>query len=379
MRACGSLVTALVLLSAVAGCSDADHAATPEPSVDAALPRVSLEVAQGDAPAEYALSWASGQAFDVYVATSPDASLSEATQLASDATSPFRWQAEDTSERRYFSLARDGVVMTTAAMRLLPLEGGRNFRDLGGYETSDGQRVRWGRVFRSGAMHKLTAADYEFLGKLGIATVCDYRAEAERQRQPTQWAAEGAEYLTFPDPEDTAGSSFMTVFKDPEITPAKVSDAMAAGYASIAKQHAPAYAAMFDRLAAGEIPLAFNCSAGKDRAGMSAALLLTALGVPRETVVEDYALSEQYVDYMAEFLDDEEASAETATEPDPYAFLKQLPREVVAPLMRSDPKYVTQALDDLEAEFGSLDAFIRDELEVTEAELRSIKAALLES
>ena len=370
MRQLRFLAIALGLCGVLAGCAESDE------GVAEALPPVALSVEQGDAPEEYLLTWSPELSVDVYLASQPSVEPAAANRLAENETSPFRWRAEDLSERRYFSLMRDGQVLATAAVRLLPLEGGRNFRDLGGYKTSDGRRVRWGRVFRSGAMHRLTKQDYEYLSKLGISTGCDYRSKAEREREPTRWLAEGAEYLSFPDPEESAGSSFMTVFQDPEVTPNKVADAMAAGYASIAKQHAPAYAAMFDRLAAGEIPLAFNCSAGKDRAGLSAALLLTALGVPRETVVADYALSESYVDYMAEFVGDDEPDIEA--ESDPYAFLRKLPRELVAPLMRSDPKYIERALDDLESEFGSLAIFLREELEVTESELATIKAALLE-
>lgn len=337
---------------------------------------IDLRVSAGTSPNGYVLTWASASPLDIYVADTPEAPLNEARRIATSVEAPqYAWQAED-QRRRYFFLATEATVVAKAAVRLLPLEGGRNFRDLGGYETVGGQRVRWGRVFRSGTMHELTDADHRYLASLGITTICDYRSKAERNRQPTRWLAGDADYLTFEDPEDAAGGSMMAMFRDPAITPEQVSDGMAAGYAEIAKQHAEAYAAMFDRLAAGEIPLAFNCSAGKDRAGMSAALLLTALGVPRSTVVADYALSEQYVDYAAAFLEEEPSSSGTE---DPYAFLRELPRPVVAPLLRSDPKYVERALADLAAEFGSVEAFIRTELKVTEAELASIKAALLES
>ena len=153
---------------------------------------------------------------------------------------------------------------------------------------------------------------------------------------------------------------------------------MAAGYVDIAKNEAEGYTKMFDRLAVGDIPLAFNCSAGKDRAGTAAALLLTALGVPRETVVYDYSLSDDYVDYMDEFLNDE-ARAEAAADPDnPYAFLFQLPPEKVAPLMASHPMYIEATFDALDEEYGSVMSFIRTELDVTESELAAIRAALLE-
>jgi protein-tyrosine phosphatase len=184
------------------------------------------------------------------------------------------------------------------------------------------------------------------------------------------------DYVYFPDPaSDPADNYFTRVLFEPNVTPEMVADAMAKGYPAMAKEQAPAYSEMFDRLAAGEIPLAFNCSAGKDRAGTGAALLLTALGVPRETVVADYALSETYVDYMAEFT----GSAEDPISADsPYAYLAKMPPELLAPLMRSDPRYIETTFQTLEAEYGSVMNFIETELGVTEAELQSIRSTLLE-
>jgi predicted acylesterase/phospholipase RssA len=79
-----------------------------------------------------------------------------------------------------------------AATRVLPLEGGRNFRDLGGYETQDGQHVKWGRLFRSGALARLTPSDYDSLSAFGIRVVCDFRSRAERADEPTRWRADPA-------------------------------------------------------------------------------------------------------------------------------------------------------------------------------------------
>src|SRR5690606_38523055 len=71
--------------------------------------------------------------------------------------------------------------------RVLPLSGGRNFRDIGGYTTRDGRLVRWGRVYRSGVMSYFTPEDLAHLDTLGIHTVCDFRTAAERRREPTRW------------------------------------------------------------------------------------------------------------------------------------------------------------------------------------------------
>ena len=72
-------------------------------------------------------------------------------------------------------------------LRRLPLEGASNLRDLGGYATADGRHVRWGLVYRSDQLARLTDNDYEYLARLGIATVCDFRRDDERQRAVTRW------------------------------------------------------------------------------------------------------------------------------------------------------------------------------------------------
>ena len=338
----------------------------------------SFSVEHGASPNDYLLQWETDvpdAAVRLEVSSHPDAA--DAEVIAEDITAgEFQWTAPPPPSRRYFSVAPASGEAVQGAVRLLPLEGGRNFRDLGGYATEDGRRVRWGRVYRSGVMTNLTAGDYEYLASLGIATICDYRSEQERHEEPTRWGAGQVDYVTFPDPATPAGSSLAGVLSNPDVTPQAVADAMAAGYTQIAKDHASSFGTMFDRLAAGEIPLAFNCSAGKDRAGISAALLLTALGVPRATVVADYALSEQLVDYVAEFRGG--ADHEGAEEGGAYAFLAALPLELLTPLMRSDPRYIEYALAWMDEEYGSVMNFIREELDVTGAELSAIRAALLE-
>ena len=329
--------------------------------------------------ATYRVAWTSvpeGAPLRIEVSSDPATPPGEGQLIGTFANADaFNYVVEgEPRERRYFTLIPEGGAPMKTATRLLPLEGGRNFRDLGGYETEDGRTVKWGTVFRSGVMSELTADDYGYLSSLGIQVVCDLRAADERASEPTNWDAGEIEYLTFADPVSD-GMGFLSVLMEPDVTPERVADAMAEGYVGIAKDQDPAYTAMFDRLAAGETPLAFNCSAGKDRAGTGAALILTALGVPRQTVVADYALSETFVDYMAAFMGEE---AREGMVDSPYAFLMQLPPEVVAPLMRSDPRYIEATFDALEAEYGSVMAFIQTELEVTDAELAAIRRNLLE-
>lgn len=265
--------------------------------------------------------------------------------------------------------------------RLLPLEGGRNFRDLGGYKTVDGRTVKWRKIFRSGVMHKLTEKDHAYLSELGIKTICDFRAADERKHQPTDWKAAGVtDYVVFPDPADNDISTnpmFKTLM-NPDATPEDVRKGMAKQYVQIAYDHVPNYTQMFDRLAAGDIPLAFNCSAGKDRAGTSAALVLTALGVPRETVVHDYSLSETYVNYMEAYFGDDTRNEVRQYRNKMMQAFYDMPLDKVAPLLESNPIYIESSFAALDEKYGSVMNFIQTELDVTDEALNAIRSALLE-
>lgn len=341
----------------------------------------SVTAEHGETANDYTISWDGGAPVTIEVSTDPAFAAREGEAIGTFEGGTATWSAKGDPARRYFRLTADGGASKEVAVRLLPLEGGRNFRDLGGYETEDGKTIKWGKVFRSGVMSGLTDGDYKYLGDLGIATVCDFREADERASEPTDWRAGEIEYMTFappPEERDGANNPMFAVFQDPEATPDDVRTAMATGYPSIAKNEDEGYTAMFDQLAAGQIPLAFNCSAGKDRAGTAAAILLIALGVPRETVVEDYALSDDYVDYMAEFLSDEaRAKAAKEGEESPYAFLMKFPPEMVAPLMESNPIYIESTLDAMEKEHGSVLSYIQEEFDVTDEELSAIRRALL--
>lgn len=255
--------------------------------------------------------------------------------------------------------------------RVLDLEGGRNFRDLGGYRTADGQQVKWRTVFRSGTPANLTANDYKTLDKLGIRAFCDFRANDEREAEPNRYAAANSDIEYWTRDYRMDSGNLMGVLMGPDAGAEKSRATMTAFYRVLPEEQAEAYREMFHLLAAGKTPLAFNCSAGKDRAGTGAALLLTLLGVPREAVVADYALSDDVVDYRKEM-------TESAAKNPAYAGLAKLPWETVEPLLASDPVYIEAALDALAKKYGSVDAFIEKQLGVTPAMKKAIRAHLLE-
>jgi protein-tyrosine phosphatase len=247
-----------------------------------------------------------------------------------------------------------------AHSRLLPLEGGQNFRDLGGYRTRDGRTVRWGVLYRSGSMHGLTAADFAYLQKLGIRTVCDFRSTDERKSEPVAWPAGHAPRVFADDYKlDMGGLDFRSAGG---WTGDQARQHMAEIYPRMLDQFNGQYKRMFAQLLAGNVPLAFNCSAGKDRTGIAAALLLTALDVPRETVIEDYLLSNRY-------LDPKKAAAGASA----WQALNQLPPPVLQALMGVDRSYIEGVFRVIDAHAGGAEGYLRDAFGLSRADLVKLR------
>ncbi len=256
--------------------------------------------------------------------------------------------------------ARPAAAARTAHDRLVPLQGGQNFRDLGGYRTSDGRIVKWGMLYRSGAMNALTPADFATLAQRGLRTVCDLRDTRERSKAPVGWPT-GHAPSVFADDYDMTGA--MRELADPALDGVKARAMMQRTYADLPFRFAGQYRRMFAELAAGHAPLAVNCSAGKDRTGVAAALLLTVLGVPRATVMQDYLLSNRYFD----------PARAAAQDPNTAAFAQRLPADAVKALMGVEPAYLDAAFAAIEARPGGLAAYLRDQLGLDPATVRRLR------
>lgn len=250
--------------------------------------------------------------------------------------------------------------------RIIPLQGGRNFRDLGGYLTGDDRRVKWRTLFRSGSMVGLTPADYESLAKLSIKTVCDLRTIQERQAEPNRWC-QVANIRYWAHEHRHSFGELRQLMASAAPTPELARAAMIQGYRRLPFEQAPAHRELFNRLAAGEVPLVFNCSAGKDRAGTAAALILSVLGVPRETVVEDYVLTDRVLDLESILM----GTAHRGV------LMNQAPG-IVAAVLKADASYLHAALDAVEERHGTVAAYLQDALGITEEVSCEIRQRLLE-
>lgn len=267
----------------------------------------------------------------------------------------------------------DGLLMTYR--RLLPLEGGSNFRDLGGYTTGDGRTVKRGLLFRSGAMTSLTAADQVYLQQFDFSTVVDLRSSEELELLPNRWVENaGIDYLV----HDYRIGDMMANLVDEqgERQPMEVL------YEHFHKQLQPQLRLFFDALLKERTPLVVNCSAGQDRTGVTSALLLTALGVPREAVLEDYLLSTDFRRPAAEMGDVDLVAASRDN-----AFAKLMlaynseeggARKRLKPLVTgTGVPYVEFTLARIEADYGSVASWLEQEVGIDSAELARLRELYL--
>jgi len=188
---------------------------------------------------------------------------------------------------------RDTGPMTQAHPRILALEGASNLRDIGGWPVAGGRRVRHGLAFRSAALHGLTEDDLGHLARTGLRTVCDLRGAQEAARAPSRLPPGAAAH---PLPiEPFVGASLKDMLERGAATGEGATDVLRQAYLSYVSDHLPVYRRLFALLLEEERrPLLFHCSAGKDRTGIGAALILTVLGADRATVVEDYVATDRF-------------------------------------------------------------------------------------
>lgn len=301
---------------------------------------------------------------DLYLADMADAPKGTWRKVAAGTTADQARVKVAEGHRPYFALKPAVGQTVWVSDRALPLQGGRNFRDLGGYRSADGRTVRWGLIYRSGSMSKLTAADQTYLQRLGIRTVCDFRTKDERQQDPNAWA-QATKLNYWSRDYAMSGADLESLFQG-KVGEKEVREKMADLYRTLPFEQAPAYRAMFAQLLADKAPLAFNCTAGKDRAGLAAALVLTALGVPFETVSKDYQLTNTY---LPESL---------AADPHFKSAVSALPKTTVDALMAADPAYLAAAFDEIKRRYGSVDAYFAKELKLGDSERTKLKTRYLE-
>lgn len=255
--------------------------------------------------------------------------------------------------------------------RHIVLEGAANFRDLGGYETADGHHVRWGKFYRSDDLGSLTPADVEKVSALGIELVCDFRSDQEKQAEPDRLPKEnppavldlaiGAESFMVKDLRERISSG--------NLDGLDLRGMMIEGNRQFATTFSPQYAAMFERITKPEnLPVLVHCTAGKDRAGFASAMILSVLGVPRKTVMEDFLLTNHYT--------------ASATEKQLLMIkvfsLFRADTDALRPLFGVEPSYLEAAFQTIDEKYGDFDTYRREALGLDDAEVAAFRTLALE-
>lgn len=258
----------------------------------------------------------------------------------------------DPDRRHYFLLRTERGCELGGSERRFNLDGAPNVRDLGGYETAGGGQVRWGALYRAGRLSSLSAQDQTYLSNLNIGTICDFRAVNEHIGERTDLGAAAAyRSINIPiRPGDQRG-----VAAEREAGHGVGHDdmifAMRSVYEQLALNQSAAYRRMFEHLLDnGEGGFLMHCSAGKDRTGFGCALLLSALGVSRRTVLDDYLLTNSYyppegeVDYML----------------NKYGHFLKNDADIrgIAPMLEAREEYLRVAFDAIDRNFPDMNAYL---------------------
>ncbi len=243
--------------------------------------------------------------------------------------------------------------------RVVLLEGASNVRDLGGYRAGDGRQVRFGMVFRSASLARLTSADQQRLATLGLRSICDFRGRRERARAPSRLKVlRGVSVHSLPI-EPRVGASLGDIVATGRATGEDVLAVLRSAYLAYVGDHAASYRGLFQLLLQpGLAPLLFHCSAGKDRTGFGAALILAALGVSWDQIVADYLATNRLW----------EADSELA---------RGLPPEIAEPLLRVHPELLSAAFDEIRGRFGSLEHYFATMLGLDRAARARLQDRLL--
>src|SRR5476649_812830 len=248
---------------------------------------------------------------------------------------------------------------TSSLPYVVALEGGSNFRDLGGYRTTDGHTVRKGVVFRSAHLGTLTDRDRAALGRLGVRTVVDLRGVDEAAETPHRIDGTGAR-IVGAHIEPRIGEKIRAAVEDGSASPFLMMQYLTEHYRDYPRHCTPGFRTLFATLSDGtHRPLVFHCTAGKDRTGFASALLLTLLGVPWDTVMEDYLrTNDLWVGHIGRY--------------------PELDIDTRAAIIEARRPYLEAAFEVVRADFGSPEAFAEKALGLDAAARVRLKADLLD-
>jgi protein-tyrosine phosphatase len=241
--------------------------------------------------------------------------------------------------------------------RHLPLSGASNFRDLGGYVGQEGRPVKWRKIFRSDHLANLSAEDLQQIQSIGIKRSFDFRGVQESQAQAYDWPDIQRHSLSI-EPTVVQRLQAQHLTGKP-LTAADALDAMQTTYRDFVRVDSGRFAQLFEHFLDQPEPLLFHCTAGKDRTGLAAALVLYALGVSEADIWRDYLLTNQ--------LYKRNSIGATSLAPD-----------VLKIVWEVQESFLQASLEEIHARYGSVQNYLNQELNLTPAALLRLQSLYLD-
>jgi protein-tyrosine phosphatase len=272
------------------------------------------------------------------------------------------------ASRHYFRLRDQHGTEVLAMERKLGMQGTPNFRDFGGYRTAEGRQVKWGYLFRSGQLSALSDQDVALLDSLQLDLVFDFRREEEQQSDLSRLPGHGAPRVVSLPIIPGSNSRFFEEGGEQRGGSAAMFEFMLDINREFVGIQTETYGRMFSQiLQVEDARFLVHCAAGKDRTGFAAAIVLLALGVPREVVVQDYLLTGRFFRPERE-LDRLRAKYQ----------LEHMEAAAILPMLEVHADYLEVALDHIEESYGSVAEYLSRALGVGPAELAELQRRYLD-
>ncbi|GAA1278891.1 MULTISPECIES: tyrosine-protein phosphatase [Streptomyces] len=254
------------------------------------------------------------------------------------------------------------------------LAGVRNFRDVGGLPTVDGRRVKQGVLFRSGHLAHATDEDAAFLSSLGLHTIFDFRNAADQRLEGPDVTLPGVRNVNLPLTDPADGAEFWQMVRDGNLddlraalAEGQAADRMITSYRAIITERTAEHSQVLHSLAEDSVPALMHCAAGKDRAGLSIAVTLLAVGVERDAIEADYlesnATHRRYKVHRS-------SASKDAMSPEVM--------ELLSPLFDARATYLAAAFEQVAQTWGSTDRYLEEGLKLSAAQRERLRERLLD-
>jgi len=300
---------------------------------------------------------------DIYVSNNDSVfpSTPFLTANSNDYIAIIKSDSNEVAARKFFRLKVAGTTSDVITNRFFDLDSIQNFRDIGGYITSDHHRVRWGKIYRSGSFYKMTPDDSLEINSLGIKTLIDLRSTDVRRKVVERYT--GVNNIRIPIAYN--GYSYISQkVMDGQFLRGDAIIHTQDTYRDMVTNFAKEYAAFFDYLCDEQnYPIVFHCYLGKDQSGLATYFLLKALDVPLDEIEDDYMASEIGIDRTM-LIKDADSLSESR-------------QEAFTMLTKTDLSYLRYGISCIREKSGSVEDYMLKELNLTPEKRKKLKSILL--